>query len=223
MKKLLPLIAGLIIALAVACSGGATSEPTGGATITPTATTVSPTETFTPRSVQEWRLDGVSVEGSTVMVSLFFHATASVIVTLDGKEPTRRDNNIPVLAYIFEGVPAGEHDIEIKDVMGNIETTSVLVAASQPIEDQLPEWLAKWVAELDSGEVEFPPQSITRFESEGSTVYYVVHQCCDQYSDLLGADGGLIGHPDGGITGRGDGVTKFSPSELEGEEVWASR
>lgn len=223
MKKMLLTVAGLIIALAVACSGGATSEPTGGATVTPTATTVSPTETFTPRPVREWRLDEVSVDGSTVTVWLFFHSTASVGVTLDGKEPTRRDNNIPVLAYVFEGVTAGEHDIEIKDVMGNIETTSVIVAAPQPTEDQLPEWLANWVADLDAREVEFAPQSITRFESEGETVYYVVHRCCDQFSDLLDADGKLIGHPDGGITGRGDGVTKFSPSELEGEEVWASR
>ena len=54
------------------------------------------------------------------------------------------------------------------------------------------------------------------------TVYYVVHQCCDQFSDLLDANGNLIWHPDGGITGMGDGVTKFSPFELEGEDVWVN-
>jgi hypothetical protein len=153
------------------------------------------------------------VDGDTVTVSLFYHSTASVSVTLDGTPETRRDNNLPVLGYIFEDVPAGEHDIEIKDVMGNVETTTVLVTATQPAGEQLPDWLAKWVAELDAGEVEFPPQSVTRYESEGATVYYVVKQCCDQFSDLLDADGNLIGHPDGGITGRGDGVTKFSPFE----------
>ena len=41
----------------------------------------------------------------------------------------------------------------------------------------------------------------------------------DQFSDLLGANGNLIGHPDGGITGRGDGFTVFSPENLKGEEV----
>jgi hypothetical protein len=50
----------------------------------------------------------------------------------------------------------------------------------------------------------------------------VVHQCCDQFSNLLDAGGNLIGHPDGGITGRGDGVTKFSPFELEGEDIWVN-
>ena len=138
-KKMLLTVAGLTIALTIACSGGAASRPAGGGTVFPTATTVPQIETPTPRPVQGWQLDGVSVESNTVTVSLFFHSTASVVVTLDGIGPTRRDNNIPVLAYIFEGVPAGEHDIEIKDVMGNIETTSVLVSAPQPTEDQLPE------------------------------------------------------------------------------------
>jgi hypothetical protein len=36
------------------------------------------------------------VEGNTVTVSLFFHSTASVGVTLDGAPETWRDNNIPV-------------------------------------------------------------------------------------------------------------------------------
>ena len=95
MEKILFTVAGLIIALAVACSGDATSEPTGGATVTPTATTVPKIENLTPRPVQEWR-QGVPVEGNTVTVSLFFHSTASVGVTLDGAPETRRDNNIPV-------------------------------------------------------------------------------------------------------------------------------
>ena len=72
------------------------------------------------------------MEGNTVTVALFFHSSASVSVTLDGAPETRRDNDIPVLGYIFEGVRTDEHGIEIKDVMGNIETTSVLVAAPQP-------------------------------------------------------------------------------------------
>ena len=68
MEKILFTVAGLIIALAVACSGDATSEPTGGATVTPTATTVPKIEYPTPRPVQEWRLQEVSVEGNAVTV-----------------------------------------------------------------------------------------------------------------------------------------------------------
>ena len=108
----------------------------------------------------------------------------------------------------------------ISDVVGHGETASVIVKAPQPVNGRLPVWLAKWLVELEAGEVEFPPQSVTEYVFRGKTVYYVVQQCCDRFSDLLDTDGDLIGHPDGGITGRGDGVTKFSPSGLEGEEIW---
>ena len=47
---------------------------------------------------------------------------------------------------------------------------------------------------MNAGEVEFPPQSITKYQPDGATVYYVVHQCCDQFSDLLDANGNLIWH-----------------------------
>ena len=224
MNKILFCVAGAMFALAVACSN-ATVEPTSPATIpttAPTATAVPQVETPTPRPAKEWRLEGIAVDRSTVTVSLFFHSTASVVVTLDGSQPDRRDNETPVLGFIFEGVAPGEHPIEIKDVMGNVETATVVVEASDP-DAGLPGWLAEWIAELEAGKVEFPPQSITRYAYQGATVYYVVQQCCDQFSDLLDADGDLIGHPDGGITGRGDGVTEFSTIGLKGEEIWVGR
>jgi hypothetical protein len=66
--------------------------------------------------------------------------SAAITVTLDGNPPTRRDDTaIPVLNYVFEAVPAGQHSIHISDVMGNPETTSVLVDWTKPIEDISPE------------------------------------------------------------------------------------
>ena len=79
------------------------------------------------------------------------------------------------------------------------------------------------MADLDAGWVETLPQSITKYQNKGETVYYVVPRCCDQFSDLWDAEGNLIGHPDGGITGGGDGITQFSPSDLEGKGVWPGR
>ncbi|MEE8466382.1 MAG: hypothetical protein V3S68_07890, partial [Dehalococcoidia bacterium] len=109
------------------------------------------------------------------------------------------------------------------DVAGFGETASVSIEMPDEGNGELPGWLAEWVADLEAGKVEFPPRSITRYQHQSETVYYVLPQCCDQFSELLDADGNLIGHPDGGITGRGDGVTQFSPSELEGEEIWPAR
>ncbi len=212
MKKLLFAIAGLAIALAVACSGD-----TSGPTVAPTAV---PADTPTPRPAQEWKIENVSVLESTVTVFVFYHSTASVSVTLDGTSENRRDQNTPVLGFIFEDVAPGVHTILVKDVMGNTETFQVRTDPPPLVDALLPLWLDEWVISLDAGEEEFPPQSITRYVHEGEEVYYVVKECCDQFSDLLDASGDLIGHPDGGITGRGDGVTKFSPTDQKGDAIW---
>ena len=176
--------------------------------------------TPSPRPVAEWALEEGSVNQDTVIVSVFLHSTAAITVTLDGNPSTRRDDTaIPILNCVFEPVPAGQHSIHISDFIGNAETTSVLVDWTKPIEDIAPEWLA----DLEVKTLDNPPRSVTKYQTKGETVYYVVKECCDQFSDLLDADGELIGHPDGGIAGRGDGVTIFDPTDLKGEEIWPAR
>ena len=174
--------------------------------------------------VREWELQEIAVDGDTVTVSLRVYAGIDVRVTIAGAPPSRVDvANMPILGFVFENVAAGEHPIEISDVVGHEQSASVIVEASDAGDETLPGWLAEWLVDLDSGKVEFEPRSITRYQYQGETVYYVIQQCCDQFSDLLDADGDLIGHPDGGITGRGDGVTLFSPSGLIGEDIWQRR
>jgi len=47
--------------------------------------------------------------------------------------------------------------------------------------------------------------SVDIYLYEGDTVYLFVPPCCDRFSELYDQDGKLICHPDGGITGKGDG------------------
>jgi len=163
------------------------------------------------------------VDGNTVRVALRVFAGIDVDVTMDGEPPSRVDAAVPIIAYVFDDLESGEHQILMSDVAGYSQTESVSVIIPRgPGRPILPEWLTKWVAELNAGEVEFPPLSITKYQYEGETVYFVVKQCCDQFSDLLDADGNLIGHPNGGITGQGDGKTFFSTDGQKGEGVWSA-
>jgi hypothetical protein len=50
-----------------------------------------------------------------------------------------------------------------------------------------------------------PPRSIVEYTYNNKRVFYVPPQCCDQYSDLFDENCNLLGHPDGGFSGRGDG------------------
>ena len=173
--------------LAVDCS----AVPTV-ATKAPTETPVTRTKVPTPlpRPVAEWELEKVSINKNTVIVSVFLHSTAAITATLDGPPPTRRhDTAISVLNYVFEAMPAGQHSIYFSDVKGNVETSSVLVDWTKPIENIAPEWLA----DLKVKDLDNPPKSITKYRTKNETVYYLVKECCDQFSDLLDADGGIAG------------------------------
>lgn len=69
-----------------------------------------------------------------------------------------------------------------------------------------------------------PPRKIFSYEYKGNVVYYVTAVCCDMYSDLYSSDCKLLGHPDGGITGKGDGTLPDFDAEKTGEQlVWADK
>ena len=50
-----------------------------------------------------------------------------------------------------------------------------------------------------------PPRKLYSYSYQNKTVYYVTAPCCDFFTDLYDEDCKLMGHPDGGITGIGDG------------------
>jgi len=78
--------------------------------------------------------------------------------------------------------------------------------AERPVpEEARPEWLTTLIRELESQPAANPPAFIARYDYEGQTVYYLPPRCCDIRSNLYDAKGAIVCHPDGGITGGGDG------------------
>ena len=75
---------------------------------------------------------------------------------------------------------------------------------ASPFDDE-PAWVRQMIRDFEAAPVGNPPQSIWKYRYNGMTYYYVPPQCCDQYSDLYNFFGDIVCHPDGGITGRGDG------------------
>lgn len=64
-----------------------------------------------------------------------------------------------------------------------------------------------------------PPRSVTEYTYRGKKVYYITSPCCDQFSDVLDSNCNLLGHPDGGITGKGDGKLPNFASEITNETL----
>ena len=202
--SLLVMSAGLLTA--IACTG--VSGPTPTATLSPTAT---------PTVTKEWDLEDIQVYGSTISVSLYMYAGVAVQVTLDGRTADEVRANIPTVEYLFNNVGTGTYTIEVEDVVGFSETSVVVMTTAPPL---MP-WQADLVRNLEKAPVANPPASFVQYGYKGQVVYYVPPRCCDIFSDLYDASGAIIGHPDGGITGQGDGrVADFLTERRDGRIVW---
>jgi len=121
-----------LIALAVAACGGDGAQPTP-----------APTDTSTPGPVQEWTVEEVRVDGSTITVHLRVFAGIDVGVTLDGGRPDETVASPPVLEFVFRDVSPGEHAVEVSDVVGFKERIGVIVvpddAPAGPLDTALAE------------------------------------------------------------------------------------
>lgn len=88
--------------------------------------------------------------------------------------------------------------------------------------DDAPPWLAQLQAHMAAAPVTNPPSQIVAFEFDGRTVFYRPPYCCDVQGVLYGADGTVLCHPDGGITGDGDGrCPRFFAERRDCRVVWA--
>jgi hypothetical protein len=86
---------------------------------------------------------------------------------------------------------------------------------------ETPAWVQDLITQFESQPVANPPLSISRYQYQGQTVYYVPPRCCDIWSDLYDADGNIICHPDGGFTGAGNGqCPDFFTERTGGTLIW---
>lgn len=84
-----------------------------------------------------------------------------------------------------------------------------------------PPWLKDRIAAVLAERKRNPITRILRYDYEGQVVYYISAPCCDQYSEVLDTRGKLICHPDGGITGKGDGqCANFEKRKTNEKLVW---
>ncbi|MEP6677090.1 MAG: hypothetical protein ABJA78_18145 [Ferruginibacter sp.] len=85
----------------------------------------------------------------------------------------------------------------------------------------VPTAIQQLIKKFKSEEMTNPPRSVYSYLYDGKTVYYVPAPCCDFFSDLYDSKGKIIGHPDGGFTGRGDGsAPDFSGKRKNEKLIW---
>ena len=87
-----------------------------------------------------------------------------------------------------------------------------------------PACIKELIATFEKEPKQNPPRKVFRYRYKENVVYYVPPICCDMYSDLYSSDCTLLGHPDGGITGKGDGTLPDFYAEKKDEYlVWQDK
>ena len=97
----------------------------------------------------------------------------------------------------------------------------IMPDGSKVVVDSLPVCVKVLIEKMKSEVVTNPPRKIYSYIYLGKKVFYVPALCCDNFSDLYNDSCRLMGHPDGGITGKGDGKIKdFEIAKAEGKLLW---
>jgi hypothetical protein len=88
----------------------------------------------------------------------------------------------------------------------------------------LPSCLETKIKSMAESPSEGLPQSITRYHYKGRTVYYMVAPCCDKFNIVFDSACIILGYPDGGLTGKGDGkMPGFHNEATDGKVVWKKK
>ena len=92
---------------------------------------------------------------------------------------------------------------------------------SKVVVDSLPVCVKVLIEKMKSEPVTNPPRKIYSYKFLGKKVFYVPAICCDFFSDLYNDSCRLMGHPDGGFTGKGDGSIKDFSTATDEKLLWA--
>ena len=108
----------------------------------------------------------------------------------------------------------------------NVENVSAdpLAGKESVVADTAKSCIEEMIKGFAKEEKQNPPRKIYSYTYKGETVYYVTPPCCDFYSDLYNSNCKLIGHPDGGFTGKGDGrMPDFHTNKSNEKLIWEDK
>ncbi len=111
------------------------------------------------------------------------------------------------------------HRLTVAVALVALLLTASCSASSPATPGPTPSWLTALIHDLESQPVASPPAFVGQYDYAGRTVYYVPPRCCDIWGTVYDADGVVLCHPDGGVTGSGDGRCPDFLSQRKNERI----
>jgi hypothetical protein len=89
------------------------------------------------------------------------------------------------------------------------------------IMNNLPTCIVDEIQAIKKESVWNPPATIWQYQYDGQIVYYIPPRCCDITSILVNEKCNVICHPDGGVSGTGDGnCSDFFEKRTDEKLIW---
>jgi uncharacterized protein DUF6970 len=86
---------------------------------------------------------------------------------------------------------------------------------------EAPSCIQQMIKDYENKPKQNPAATIYQYDYKGQKVYYVLAPCCDQMNIVYDSNCNIICHPDGGITGKGDGKCgDFNSSKTNPVLIW---
>ena len=88
----------------------------------------------------------------------------------------------------------------------------------------IPDCLQAKISTMKTDPSQGEPWSIAQYSYKGKTVYYIASACCDKYNIVYDSACNLLGYPDGGYTGKGDGkMLDFYAEATNKKVIWEKK
>lgn len=101
------------------------------------------------------------------------------------------------------------------------DPANVAVTADQVIKDSIPACIRNKIDSFKVLQQHEQPQRVIEYQYRGKKVYYIVMPCCDFFNEVYDDKCRLLGCPDGGFTGRGDGkIPDFFTAATKEKLIW---
>jgi hypothetical protein len=97
-----------------------------------------------------------------------------------------------------------------------------ITGCAQKVPKDEPAWVQELIQKAIDAPAANPGVEIYKCVYQGQTAYYFPPQCCDQFGGLIAENGTGICAPDGGYSGRGDGMcpAPFSMESSQCKLIW---
>lgn len=101
------------------------------------------------------------------------------------------------------------------------DATKSPVPQEQTVKDSIPACIRHKIDSFKIAQPQEKPQRVVEYQYKGKKVYYIAMHCCDFFNPVYDDECTLLGAPDGGFTGRGDGKLPGFFDEVSKEKlIW---